>query len=130
MRRNDPLLLLAPALLMLAAAGIATSAAVIGHRAATAPDRLEALVAEAAGDDRPLARLAVEVLTLEGHAAAARALGLELLRVHPEAPEEGRRWLERAAGQGDTRAAQALRHSLQEERQVLTDALAGGRRRR
>jgi TPR repeat protein len=38
-----------------------------------------------------------------------------MLRVNPEHPEEGRQWLERAARQGDARAAYALALSLRSE---------------
>jgi len=109
---KHPFLLAAPALLglsALAAVGVATALALPARGDAR---RLAALIDEAADDTRPLARLAVEVLTVGGHAAAARGLGLELLRVRPEAPEHGRRWLERAALQGDALAAYALARSL------------------
>lgn len=105
---RHPLLLLAPALLGLAAMGVVGAAVSQALPARGDPARLAVLVEEAAGDDRPLARLAVEVLAVGGHPAAARALGLRLLERRPGAPEAGRRWLERAASQGDQGAALAL----------------------
>jgi uncharacterized protein len=101
-------LLLAPTLLGLAAMGLVGAAVTRALPARGDPARLAALVEEAAGDDRPLARLAVEVLTVGGHRGAARALGVRLLELRPGSPEHGRRWLERAAAQGDPAAALAL----------------------
>jgi TPR repeat protein len=110
-----PFLLAAAGLAGAAVACLAIAVVVTSGGARRDPARLQALVAEAAsGSGGPVPRLAVELLTASGEPAAARALGWTLLRAHPDAPGEGRRWLERAARLGDARAAYALALSWRE----------------
>jgi TPR repeat protein len=86
----------------LAFLGAVASAAWSAHQD---PARLGALVEGAVQRGAPVPWLAVRVLVLAGQPGAARRLGLAEL---PGRPAEGRTWLERAALQGDPRAACAL----------------------
>jgi TPR repeat protein len=86
----------------LAFVGAVASAAWSAHQD---PARLAALVGAAVERRALVPRVAVRVLVLAGQPGAARRLGLAEL---PGQPDLGRAWLERAALEGDARAAYAL----------------------
>jgi TPR repeat protein len=104
-RRRTRLLLAATALLGGAAVACGAAVGLAAWPAWGDPARLQALVGEAVERRALVPRLALELLVAARHPDAARRWGQAELAVRPA---QGRRRLERAARQGDARAAYAL----------------------